>query len=177
MKAGTWSRSLICACLLLGACAKTTITDHGLAAGPLPATKLGKTLLVVEFALPATVEANGEEAARLIRESLPAAGTAAPDTDERLLARARADALDSVLIVRIEDYLRRGNLYLGVAIPPVSWDTSTLISLRVRALDAKTGAVIADVRRDRVRGGLFTLRRPEDLPAEMKAMLASLVER
>lgn len=175
MKSPSWSRPLMAACVLLAGCAKTTITDHGLAAGPVPASRLGRPLLVVETALPAA-ETAGAEAARLVRESLPAAVSADPDSEDRLLAEARMRGLDSVLTVRIEEYARRGNLYLGVAIPPLSWDTSTLISLRVKALDARTGQVIADVRRDRVRGGLFTLRTPKDLPAEMKAMLASLVE-
>ncbi len=178
MKARFWSRSLLALCLGLGGCAKTTVTDHSLqaVAAPVQAAKLGKTLLVVETALPATAAAAAVEAARLVRESLPATATAGPDREERLLVQARAQGLDSVLMVRIEDYARRGNLYLGVAVPPVSWDTSTLISLRVKVLDAKTGEVIADLRRDRLRGGLYTLRSPKDLPAEMKAMLASLVE-
>ncbi len=180
MKPSSWSSLLLLACIGLGACAKTTITDHVLAAKPpVDAARLGRSLLVVETALP---DAQGKgaspgsaEAIRLIRESFAAAGTAEADSEERLLAKARAEGFDSLVLVRIEDYVRRGDLYVGIALPPVSWRTATLISLRLKALDTKTGAVIADLRRDRTRGGLYTLRSSRDLPAEMKALIQSLV--
>lgn len=178
MKAPFWSSALVAASLALCGCARTTVTDHSLAPvdGPMAAAKIGKPLLVVERALPVNAKSDGAEAERLISQAFPGAETAAPAAEEQLLSQARARGLDSVLMVRVEEYARRGNLYLAVALPPVSWDTSTLISLRVKALDAKTGAVLADLRRDRLRGGLFTLRTPKDLPAELKAMLASLME-
>lgn len=167
-------------CLLLAACAETRVTDH--AFGPQPSgvgARSGRTLLVVETALPASTpdrERRAAEVTRLVREHLAAAAThvAAPDRDDALLAQARAEGLDTVSVVRVEDYAREGNLYVALAVPPVSWDTRTVVSLRVRMLDARTGATLTDVRRDRTRGGLFTARTEEDLPAELEQALQSL---
>jgi hypothetical protein len=169
-------------CLGLAACAQTLVTDHAvpLKGQAVEAGRLGRTLLVVELALPGgdkDLEARGAEASQVIRESLPVATglIGQPDSDEHLFALARSSRLDSIMIIRVEEYARHGNLYVGLAVPPVSWDSNTTVSLRLRALDARTGAVIADLRRDRVRGGRFTNRTPADLPGELRETLGSLV--
>jgi hypothetical protein len=168
----------------LCACAETQVTDHTVSPvdQPINAARLGRALVVIESALPtddSEREARAAEASRLVRESLAfVTGRIAegePDGDDQLLSLARNNGLDSVLIVRIEDYARRGNLYVALAVPPVSWDTNTSVSLRLKALDARTGAVLADLRRDRVRGGLFTNRTTADLPDEIRATIESLV--
>lgn len=169
----------IALCLLLAACAETRVTDHALGPQPLAAARSGRTLLVVETALPAASpdrDRRAAEVTRLVREHLAATAThvATPDRDDVLLAQARAEGLDTVSVVRVEDYGREGNLYIGLGVPPVSWDTKTVVSLRVRVLDARTGAILTDMRRDRTRGGHFTARTEEDLPAELEQALESL---
>lgn len=176
--------SLVVAALLSAAsCTRTTVTDH--AAMPnsqvLRADRLGRALLVIETALPsgegAEVEQRAAEAVRTLRETLSflptRPGAAAAETE--LLRRAAAAGLDSVLAIRVEDYRRTGELHLGLAVPPVSWETRTVVSVRLRAVDARTGEVIADLRRDRVRGGLYTHRTADDLPGELAETLRSLV--
>jgi hypothetical protein len=169
-------------CLVLAACAQTRVTDHAVSPASLPvdAERLGRTLLVVEPALPGDDQdrdSHAAEATQVIRESLAVLpGRTGPSgSDESLLALARSSGLDSVLIIRVEEYARRGNLYVALAVPPVSWDTKTTVSLRLRALDARTGEVIADLRRDRVRGGLYTDRTAGDLPDELRETLRSLL--
>ncbi|HXP97958.1 MAG TPA: hypothetical protein VN809_14680 [Telmatospirillum sp.] len=160
------------------------MTDHAVSPtnSTVDTSRLGQTLLVVESALPgddAERDVRAAEATRIVRESLAFVtgrfGEGELAGDDQLLGIARANGLDSVLIVRIEDYARHGNLYVALAVPPVSWDADTTVSLRVRALDAKTGAVFADLRRDRVRGGLFVNRTTGDLPEEIRAAIQSLV--
>ncbi|MGE5476212.1 MAG: hypothetical protein ACM3Q1_06125 [Bacteroidales bacterium] len=179
----TFARSSTLAILLalgLAACAETRVTDRAATQATIPAKLAGKTLLVVETALPADTperEARAAEAVALVRQHLApvTGGEAAPASDEALAAQARAQGLDSVSVVRVEDYARRGNLYVAIALPPVAWDTRTEVTLRLRVVDARTGATLTDLRRDRVRGGLFTLRKAEDLPAELTETLNSLL--
>lgn len=182
MKAIPTSSLLIALALGMAACAETRVTDHAAPSTAKSANSesLGRTLRVVETAFPENLPDRAElaaEAIQLTRSTLASVPgeDAQPDSEANLLALARAKGLDSVLVVRIEDYARRGNLYVSVAVPPVSWDTNTTISIRLRALETRTGTVIADVRRDRVRGGLFTTRTKADLPDEMKEILKSLV--
>jgi hypothetical protein len=176
------SSLLACACLVLAACVETSVTDHAaLKAAPgLDAARLGRTLLVVETALPdddAARDAHATATIGLVRATLAGLPGAAadPDTEANLLARAKSGGFDSVLIVRVEDYTRHGAVRIGLAVPPVVWETSTLVSLRLRALAAGSGAVLADLRRDRVRGGLFTDRTEADLPDELAVTLRSLI--
>lgn len=182
MKSRRSSSLLIAFCLGLTACAETRVTDHVAvpADPPLSVGRQGNVLLVVETALPddgPDRDARSDEAARLVRQSLESvtgrvSGMAG---EERLLALARSDGLESVMVVRVDDYARRGVLHIGVSLPPLTWETSTVVSLRLRVIDVRTGAIVADVRRDRVRGGLFTRRTAEDLPDELKEALRSLV--
>lgn len=173
------SSLLVMLTLLPVGCAKTTVTDH---AAVLPAERavstqrLGRTLLVIETALPDDKSALADEARERLRAALSGlpGHPAEPDTEVRLLERARAEGLDSVLMVRVEDYARRGELSLGLAVPPVNWSTRTVVSLRLRALDAADGTVIADLRRDRECGGPYTLRGTDDLASEMMAVVGSL---
>lgn len=163
--------------LTLTACAETRVTDR--AAAPTPPQSLGSTLLVVETALPADTperERRAAEAERLAGEFLSArvGGTTAPAPDAALAAEARARGLSSVSVVRIEDYARRGNLHVALAVPPVSWDTRTEVTTRLRVIDVASGTTASELRRDRTRGGLFALRSPDDLPGELAAMLDSL---
>lgn len=163
--------------LALTACAETRISDR--AAVPTAPQSLAATLLVVETALPADTperDRRAAEAERLTGKLLSArvGATTAPAADAALAAEARARGLSSVSVVRIEDYARRGNLYVAVAVPPVSWDTRTEVSVRLRVIDAASGTTASELRRDRTRGGLFTLRSPDDLPGELAAMLDSL---
>lgn len=176
------SSLLLAFSLMTAACAQTRVTDHAVTpeATSVAADRIGRTLLVVETALPADMperQARAAEVAGMIRGQLAAltGEIAAPDRDEALLAQARAKGLDTVSVVRVEDYVRNGNLYLAVAVPPVSWDTATTVSLRLRVLDARSGNLVADLRRDRVRGGMFTLRSAEDLPDELHQTLRSLI--
>lgn len=173
------SRFAILMALSLGACAETRVTDRVPTAMPTIAATTNRTLLVVETALPAEMperDTRAAEAAEVTRGHLAAriGGVAETGSDEVLAAEARSKGLDSVSVVRIEDYARRGNLYVGVALPPVSWDTKTEVSVRLRVIDAQTGATTRDLRRDRVRGGRFTLRSPKDLPGELAETLDSL---
>lgn len=180
---GLLTSSLTATALLgLAACAETTVTDYAplFSATSVDQAHLGRALLVVETATPQDdperdrLAAEGDEVVRRTLAQVTAA-VASPDNEERLLGQARASSLDSVLIVRIEGYARRGHLAVGIAVPPVIWDTQTVVSLRVRAIDVRTGTVIADLRRDRVRGGLFTLRSRADLPSELEDALGSVL--
>lgn len=173
------SRIAILLAASLTACAETRVTDRAMTPAPAQAKLSGKTLLVVETALPDDAperEASSAEAAMLVRQRLDGitGGMAAPAADEVLAAQARAKGLDSVSMVRVEDYARRGNLSVALAVPPVAWDTRTEVTIRLRVIDARTGATLTDLRRDRVRGGMFTLRSAEDLPGELGEALNSL---
>lgn len=196
--ASRWVRPLSAASLLLAVagCAATSVTDHSpsgaasAGAAVIRSGQLGRTLLVTDMALPAHVEARAEReaearavAARTIatltsREVVAAErllGEAAGGDEARVLAAARANGFDNVIFLRIEDYQRNGELLVAVAVPPVAWKTETAISLRFRVLEAADGTVLADIRRDRVNGGFFALRKVEDLPAELDLALRSLV--
>jgi hypothetical protein len=166
----------IAAALMLAACAETRISDHT-TESPRPAA-LDRTLLVVETALPADtpdLESRTAEAQAVVHALLDhrVGGMAAMAPDAALSTEARARGLGSVSVVRIEDYARRGNLYVALALPPVSWDTRTDISVRLRVIDAQSGTA-SEMRRDRTRGGLFSLRSPADLAPELAATLESL---
>jgi len=176
------SSLLLALALTLAACAETRVTDHALSSELTAVShqRLGRTLLVIEVALPADQPERAvrlEEVSALIRTQLaPVTAAVVPSgPDNALLAQARGLGLDTVTVVRVEDYVRRGNLYLSLALPPVSWDTATTVSLRLRVLDVHSSTVIADLRRDRVRGGLFTLRSADDLPEELQQALRSLM--
>jgi len=173
--------------LVLGACAETSVTDHlvvpstlSAEQSPLHLTQLGRALVTIETALPEDAWDRDKrivEAEKMVVAALaPITGQLVPaDSEAALLAKARAAGLDSVIIIRVEDYERYGHLTIGIDLPPLKWDTNTTVSLRVRALDAHDGKVLADLRRDRVRGGLFTRRTAEDLPQEMNELLLSLI--
>lgn len=173
------SRIAVLLALSLGACAETRVSDRPPVAMPTTAATPNRTLLVVETALPADTperDTRAAEVVELTRSHLaPRMGAVAtPASDEVLAAEARHKGLESVSVVRIEDYARRGNLHVALALPPVSWDTRTEISVRLRVIDARTGTTTGELRRDRVRGGLFTLRSPKDLPSELTETLDSL---
>lgn len=166
----------IAAALMLAACAETRVSDHA-TESPRPAP-LERTLLVVETALPADTpdpERRTAEAQAVVHALLDqrVGGVAATAPDSALAAEAQARGLSSVSVVRIEDYARRGNLYVALAVPPVSWDTRTDISVRLRIIDVQSGTA-TELRRDRTRGGLFTLRSPADLPEELGKTLETL---
>lgn len=170
------SSMAIAAALMLAACAETRISDRT-TESPRPAT-LERTLLVVETALPADtpdLELRTAEAQAVVHALLDqrVGGVAATAPDTALAAEAKARGLGSVSVVRIEDYARRGNLYVALAVPPVSWDTRTDISVRLRIIDTQSGTA-TELRRDRTRGGLFTLRSPADLPEELGKTLETL---
>lgn len=166
----------ILAALTVAACAETRISDR--ATQPVQPRTLEHTLLVVETALPADTPDLAQRTAEVgtaVHALLDhrVGGTADTAPDAALAAEARTRGLNSVSVVRIEDYARRGTLSLGVALPPLSWDTRTDVSVRLRVIDAATGTA-TEMRRDRTRGGLYTLRSPQDLPEELAATLASL---
>lgn len=180
---------------LLAGCSSVR-TQDSVAVGPIAADvpviearSLGRVLLVpIVSASPAGPVASADTVREALStlppgsimtpESLlgptPAGGWATVD-EGRLLAAARGAGLSSVMIVRVDDYVRRGTLSVAVAVPPVSWDTKTAVGVHLRVLDAATGAVRADVRRVRENGGLYTLRTADDLPQELNAAVASLV--
>ncbi|MBP2310940.1 hypothetical protein [Azospirillum soli] len=159
------------------------------------AVDLGRTLLV-----PITGFRSGDpdqvrreaEVERVVRETvagLPIRQTVTPDTllgappeggwagiDEgRLVAAARAAGLDTVLILRVDDYARTGAITVALAVPPVTWETETKVAVQVRLLDVRSGTVRTDLRRLRERGGLFALRGHDELPAELSATVRSLI--
>lgn len=183
MKRILWSSFVVVGLLVTASCARTTVTDHATLppSDVLAADRLGSTLLVVETALPSVEGADddgrAEEAVRTARQTLSflTARPGAASAETELLRRATAAGLDSVLVIRVEDYRRTGELHIGLAVPPVSWETRTVVSVRLRALNVLDGRVIADLRRDRVRGGLYTHRTIEDLPGELAETLRSLV--
>lgn len=166
----------IATALMLAACAETRISDHS-TESPRPAP-LERTLLVVETALPADtpdLEHRTAEAEATVHALLDhrVGGVAAMAPDAELSAEAQRRGLASVSVIRVEDYARRGNLYVALAVPPVSWDTRTDVSVRLRVIDAQ-GGTATELRRDRTRGGLFTLRAPADLPEELGKTLETL---
>lgn len=173
------SRIAILLALSLSACAETRTSDRATAAMPAVTATPNRTLLVVETALPADTperDTRAAEATEVTHRHLAARMGAVAESggDDTLAAEARSKGLDSVSVVRIEDYARRGNVYVALALPPVSWDTKTEISVRLRVIDARSGATTRELRRDRVRGGRFTLRSPQDLPGELRETLDSL---
>ncbi len=182
MKTSLSSSLLLALCLGLAACAETRVTDRAVssASRSVSAERLGRALLVVEAALPGDSPDRDVRAAEAVRHVWQALDFASGEvtesaSEEQLLAHARDGGLDSVLIVRVEDYARLGNLRIGFSLPPVSWETNTVVSLRLRVLDVRTGAVVTDLRRDRVRGGLFSYRTVEDIPGELREVLRTLV--
>jgi hypothetical protein len=173
---------MIAAALALGGCAETQVTNHTPQSEriSLPIERLGHTLLVVENALPHGDHEAWDQTAdltTLISGYLGQAvgGSTTTHSDADLLSQARAQGLDSVTIVRIEEYARHGTLSVNIALPPVSWETHTLVSLRLRVLDVKTGHTEIDLRQDRKNGGPMTLRSRQDLPKELQESLSSLV--
>ena len=191
--------ALICSLAFAG-CAETKVEDHAALAsanaGPVAsAAKLGRVLVVEEAALPADLpdrarhQAEAEQAvwkavsalslpdaipAATVLGVRPAAGWASLD-DATLLAAGRRAGADTVMILRVEQYARSGNLYLAIALPPVWWDSKTSVSLRLRLLDVQSGKVLADLRRDRERGGTYVDRAADELPDELVASLRSLI--
>ena len=191
--------ALICSLAFAG-CAETKVEDHAALAsanaGPVAsAAKLGRVLVVEEAALPADLPDRARrqaEAERAVWKAVsalslldtipaatvlgisPAAGWASLD-DASLLAAGRRAGADTVMILRVEQYARSGNLYLAIALPPVWWDSKTSVSLRLRLLDVQSGKVLADLRRDRERGGTYVDRTADELPDELEASLRSLI--
>ena len=191
--------SLICGLAFAG-CAETKVEDHAAlaatnAAPVASAAKLGRVLVVEEAALPADLpdrarhQAEAERAvwkamtALSLTDAIPAAtvlgirpraGWASLD-DASLLAAGRRARADTVMILRVEEYARSGNLYLAIALPPVWWGSKTSVSLRLRLLDVRSGKVLADLRRDRERGGTYVDRAADELPDELVASLRSLI--
>ena len=186
--------------LAFAGCAETKVEDHATlaAANAAPvaaAAKLGRVLVVEEAALPADLPDRSRhqaEAERAVWKAVtalsltdaipaatvlgirPAAGWASLD-DASLLAAGRRAGADTMMTLRVEEYACSGNLYLAIALPTVWWDSKTSVSLRLRLLDVRSGKVLADLRRDRERGGTYVDRTPDELPDELKASLRSLI--
>lgn len=187
--------SAVAVAALLAGCSSVR-TQDAVAVGPaatdvpvIEARSLGRVLLVPIISASSAGPVASADTVREALATLPPGSVVTPESllgpapaggwatvDEgRLLAAARGAGLSSVMIVRVDDYARRGTLSVAVAVPPVSWDTKTAVGVHLRILDAATGAVRTDVRRVRENGGLYTLRTAEDLPGELTAVVASLV--
>jgi len=177
------SSSLLAALSLLAGCVDTTIADHAMTTPPTDASANtnananAKTLLVIETALGTDDPAANVHAAQASREivaEMPGAILAAPAPEAALLASARAQGCARIVVLRVEDYAVHGAVRVGLALPPLSWESYAVVSLRWRALDATTGEVLADLRRDRRSGGAFALGREARLPQELSAVVQGL---
>ena len=161
----------------LASCSHTSIDEH---VGPgssktISPAQLGHVLLVIETALP--TPSFTEQASQCVREAvafLPHS-EANSDTESHLLQIAQSQHLNSVLIIRAEDYQFDNNFGIYLSLLPIRWTAQTAVSIRIKALDAKSGTVLADLRKDRVTETTYKNLFTEERSEEMKALIASIL--
>jgi len=93
--------------------------------------------------------------------------------ESKLIARAAAEGINILLLLRIEELTP--NLYITFSLP-ILWLGSNEVDFRIRAIAVQTGTVIADLRMKRTTGGPFNLRpaawSEEELCAALKDILS-----
>lgn len=94
-------------------------------------------------------------------------------SESKLLKEFESEGVDTIILIRIEELSPRFFITFSL---PFLWAGTSEVDFRIRALSVKTGAVLADMRIKRSRGGPFNIRPAEWARLELSAALESFIQ-
>lgn len=92
--------------------------------------------------------------------------------EAELLNRFASEGVDTIIIIRVEELTPNLDITFSL---PFLWSGSNEADFRIRVLSTKTGAVLNDMRINRMTGGAFNIRPAEWSGAELNAALSKIV--